>query len=36
MLNGMYLSLLMAIIGSALPAWRAASIEPVEAMRHRR
>ena len=36
MLNGMFLAMLMAVIGSALPAWRAASIEPVEAMRHRR
>lgn len=30
------LALVMAVIGGALPAWRASRIEPVEAMRHRR
>lgn len=33
---GMILSLLMAVFGSLLPAWRASRIEPVEAMRQRR
>ena len=33
---GMFLSLLMALVGSVLPAWRASRIEPVEAMRQRR
>lgn len=30
------LGLAMAVVGGGLPAWRAANIEPVEAMRHRR
>ncbi len=33
---GLLLSLLMAVVGSLLPAWRASRIEPVEAMRQRR
>ena len=34
--QGFVLALLMALIGSALPAWHAASIQPVEAMRSKR
>lgn len=30
------LGIAMAVVGGLLPAWRAANIEPVEAMRHRR
>lgn len=36
LLTGFTLGLTMALVGGLLPAWRAAGIEPVEAMRHRR
>lgn len=34
--RGFVLALAMALVGSALPAWHAASIQPVEAMRSKR
>lgn len=34
--RGFLLALAMALVGSALPAWHAASIQPVEAMRSKR
>ena len=36
LLTGFALGLTMALVGGCLPAWRAAGIEPVEAMRQRR
>lgn len=36
LLRSVVLGLAMALVGGALPAWRASQIQPIEAMRHRR